>query len=73
MNTSTRARTSSSSAHPFLQAGKSRCHRPHSRTIHYSKVSGLRRKTSDVERWLVHRKQVAPTASKRFGLLAGRR
>ena len=42
-----------------------------SRTIHYSKIGGLRRKASDVERWLVDRRQVAPTASKRFGLLAG--
>ena len=72
MKRSIRARTSPSSAHPFLKAGKSRYH-SHSRTIHYSKVGGLRRKTSDVERWLVDRRQVAPTASKRFGLLAGRR
>jgi hypothetical protein len=73
MNRSTRARISSSNAHPSLKAGKSRCHYPHSRTIHYSKVGGLRRKASDVERWLVDRKQVVPTASRRFGLLAGRR
>ena len=57
MNTSTRARISSRSAHPFLKAGKSRYH-SHRRTIHYSKVGGLRRKAPDVER---------------FGLLAGRR
>jgi hypothetical protein len=72
MKTRPRARTSSSSAHPFLKAGKNRCH-PHSRTIHYSKVGGLRRKASDVERWLVDCRQVAPTASQRFGLLAGGR
>jgi hypothetical protein len=73
MKRSTRARTSSSSAHPFPKAGKSRCRSPHSRNIHYSKVGGIRRKASDVERWLVDRRQVAPTASKRFGLLAGGR
>jgi hypothetical protein len=72
MNTMSRARISPRSAHAFLKAGKNRCH-PHSRTIHYSRVGGLRRKASDVERWLVDRKQVAPTASKRFGLLAGGR
>jgi len=72
MKTSTRARISSSNAHPSLKAGKSRCH-SHRRTIHYSKVGGLRKKASDVERWLVDRKQVAPTASQRFGLLAGKR
>jgi hypothetical protein len=72
MKRSTRARISSRSAHPSLKAGKSRCH-PHSRNIHYSKIGGLRRKASDVERWLVDRKQVAPAASQRFGLLAGRR
>jgi hypothetical protein len=72
MTRSTWARISSRSAHPFLRAGKSRRH-PHSRNIHYSKIGGIRRKASDVERWLVDRRQVAPTASKRFGLLAGRR
>ncbi len=72
MNRSTRARISPRSAHPFLKAGKSRCH-SHSRTIHYSKVGGLRRKASDVERWLVERKHVPSTASQRFGLLAGGR
>ena len=72
MNSSTRARISSRGAHPSLKAGKGRCH-PHSRNIHYSKIGGLRRKASDVERWVVDRRQVAPTASKRFGLLAGRR
>lgn len=50
MNTNTRARTSSSSAHPFLKAGKNRCH-SHSRTIRCSKVSGLRMRASDVERF----------------------
>lgn len=73
MKRSTRARISSRSAHPLLRAGKSQRYSPHSRTIHYSKVGGLRRRASDVERWLVDRKQVAPTASKRFSLLAGRR
>jgi hypothetical protein len=68
----TRARISPRSAHPSLKAGKSRYH-SHRRTIHYSKVGGLRRKASDVERWLVDRKQVAPSASQRFGLLAGGR
>jgi hypothetical protein len=72
MQRSTRARTSSSSAYP-PKAGKSWCHSLHSRTIHYSKVGGLRRKASDVQRWLLDRKQLAPTASKRFGLLAGGR
>jgi hypothetical protein len=75
MKRSTRARRSSRRTHPFLKAGKNRCH-SHSRNIHYSKVGGLRKKASDVsdvERWLVDRRQVAPTASQRFGLLAGRR
>ncbi len=73
MNRIPRAWISPSSAHPLLETGKNRYHSPHSRNIHYSKVGGLRRKASDVERWLVDCRQVAPTASQRFGLLAGGR
>ena len=73
MNRSIRARTSPRrSAHPFLRTGESRCH-SHSGTNPYSKVSGLRMRASAVERWLVDRRQVAPTASKRFGLIVGGR
>jgi hypothetical protein len=72
VNRSIRARTSPSSAHPLLKTGNNRC-RSHGWNAPYSKVGGLRRKASNVERWLVDRKQVAPTASKRFGLLAGGR
>jgi hypothetical protein len=68
MNTRPRARTSFSSAHPSLKGGENRCHL-HSRTIQFSKVGELRKKAFDVERWLVVRKQVAPTASRRYGLL----
>jgi hypothetical protein len=53
-------------------AGKNQWY-SHSGIIHYSMIGGLRRKAFDVERWLVDRRQVAPTASQRFGLLAGGR
>ncbi len=56
MNRSTRAWISSSSTHPSLKTGNSPCH-SHGWNVTYSKVSGLRMRASDVER---------------FGLLAGR-
>jgi hypothetical protein len=68
-----KARVSSSGDYPFLKTGKNRCRYPHNMNIRYSKVGGLRRKASDVGRWLVNRKQVASTASRWFGLLAGGR
>jgi hypothetical protein len=46
MNTSTRARTSSSSTHPFLKTGNSLCH-SNGCNVPYSKVGGLRRRASD--------------------------
>jgi len=59
MNTRPRARTSSSSAHPFLKGGENRCHF-HGWSIPYFKVGRLRRRPSDLERWHVDRMQVAP-------------
>jgi hypothetical protein len=56
MNSSTRGRISSRSAHPLLKTGKNRYH-SHGWNIPYSKVSVLRMRASGVER---------------FGLLAGR-
>ena len=56
MNRIPRARISPSSTHPSLKTGNSPCH-SHGWNVPYSKVGGLRRRSSGVER---------------FGLLAGR-